>query len=309
MTIATWPVWAVIPLAVVLCLAAGLAAVLDAAVAPTRGSQPSTPVAETARLLRQTRRTTPAPDALLWRIGTAGPLVTALLMAVVIPLGDHVPARMEIGLVWFNALDVLLWAFWWMAGWGPNSILALVGGYRFLAQALAYELPLMFALTAPAAAASSLDVSVIVGAQSELWYVVQMPVAFVVFLGCLLGFTLWGPFAAPLAADIAGGVGTEPTGIDRLLLLAGRYALLVVGSAMAVALFLGGGAGPWLPAWLWSVVKTLAVLVPLLAIRTRVPLLRADRYMAVAWTVVIPAVLLQVLVVSIVAVAGGNGGS
>src|SRR5882762_3254778 len=48
----------------------------------------------------------------------------------------------------------------------------LVGGYRFVAQGLAYELPLMFALISAATGAQSLDVADIVAAQAHLWFAV-----------------------------------------------------------------------------------------------------------------------------------------
>ncbi|UYM05667.1 NADH-quinone oxidoreductase subunit H [Solicola gregarius] len=301
MTVTTLPVWSVVPLAAVVVCWAYAAATVDAALDPAPGrARLARPLVETSRLLRQPRRVTPAPDLLLWRIGIAGPFVAALLMAIVVPFGGHVVSGMAVGIVWFNAMDVVLWAFWWLAGWGPNSVYALVGGYRFLAQALAYELPLMFALTAPAVAASSLDMRDVVMAQGELWFAVEMPVAFVVFLISVVGFSSWGPLGHPAGVDVADGVLAEPSGLDRLLLLVGRYALLAVGSAMAAALFLGGAAGPWLPGWVWSIVKTLAVLVMLVGVRRRVPIVRADRLMALAWVVVLPLTLLQVLVVAVV---------
>ena len=303
MTVLAAPVWAVLPVAFAVLAWAYLAASLDAVLNPSLGGRRLLrPVVETARLLRQPRRTTPAPDALLWRIGTAGPLVVALLMAVVVPFGGRVVAGMGVGIVWFNAMDVGLWAFWWLAGWGPNSVYGLIGGYRFLAQALAYELPLMFALTTPAVAASSLDLRQVVTAQQGAWFVVQMPVAFVVFLGCVVAFSLWGPFNHPVGADIAGGVLVEPTGFDRLLVLVGRYALLAVGAAMSVVLFLGGAAGPWLPSWLWSLLKTLVVLTVLVAVRRAIPTVRAERLVTPAWVIVLPLTLLQLLIVSILAI-------
>jgi NADH-quinone oxidoreductase subunit H len=61
---------------------------------------------------------------------------------------------------------------WWLLGWGANSLTGLVGGYRFLALALGYELPLMFALVAPAVAAASLDVGEVAAAQDGLWFAV-----------------------------------------------------------------------------------------------------------------------------------------
>lgn len=308
MSISVWPVWAVVPAALAVIVLAAVAAVVDSAIAPVGRRSLMTPVYESARLLRQRRRSTPAPDALLWRVGTSGPFVVALLMAVVIPFGGGVLSDLNVGIVWFNAMDVLLWALWWLAGWGANSMVALIGGYRFLAQALAYELPLMFALTAPAVAAASLSVTDVVAAQADQWFIVQMPVAALVFVGSVVAYSAWGPFSHPVAPDVAGGILAEPTGIDRLLVLAGRYALLGVGAAMAVALFLGGDSGPLLPGWLWSIVKTLGVVTLMVAMRRRLPVLRAEKLMTVAWTVVLPLVLLQVLVVAALAARGGSGG-
>ncbi|MGK5451387.1 NADH-quinone oxidoreductase subunit H, partial [Streptomyces radiopugnans] len=240
MTVTGAPVWAVVPAAGVLLALALAAAVLDSVLDTTgigadgtaqavRGRRWSRPLAEAARLMRQRGRTTVEPDRLLWRIGTAGPLVAALLMAAVVPVGGTVVADLPVGVVWFNAVDVTLWAALWLAGWGPNSVYPLVGGYRFVAQALGYELPLMFALTAPAVAAESLRVGEVVRAQQGLWFVVWMPVAFVVFLGAVAAFGAWGPFSSPVGRDAAGGVLAEAAGVDRLLLLAGRYALEVIG--------------------------------------------------------------------------------
>ncbi|CAL9571240.1 NADH-quinone oxidoreductase subunit H [Streptomyces sp. enrichment culture] len=316
MTVTGAPVWAVVPAAGVLLALALAAAVLDSVLdtagigadgtaQAVRGRRWSRPLAEAARLMRQRGRTTVEPDRLLWRIGTAGPLVAALLMAAVVPVGGTVVADLPVGVVWFNAVDVTLWAALWLAGWGPNSVYPLVGGYRFVAQALGYELPLMFALTAPAVAAESLRVGEVVRAQQGLWFVVWMPVAFVVFLGAVAAFGAWGPFSSPVGRDAAGGVLAEAAGVDRLLLLAGRYALLAAGSGMAVALFLGGGAGPWLPGWLWSLLKTLAVLAVLVVLHRRLPVLRPERIVRIGWLVALPAVLLQVLVVSAVMVAKG----
>jgi NADH-quinone oxidoreductase subunit H len=296
---------------VALCLLAGLAALsatadrvllVRSAGRPVRLADVS-PVPDVARLLVQRRRTTTAPDALLWRTGGAGLLVAAALMVAVVPIGDAVVADLSVGVVWFNAMDVLLWAFVWLAGWGAASAVALVGGYRYLAQALAYELPLMFALTAPAVAAASLDVRDVVAAQDDRWHVVEMPVAFVVFLLCVAAFSMWGPFRAPAGGDLAGGVLAEVAGVDRLLLLAGRHALLAAGAAFAVPLFLGGGAGPLLPDPVWQLLKTLAVLLLLVLVRRRLPVVRPERFAEVGWVLLVPLTLLQVLVTSLIVLA------
>ncbi|MEJ6556204.1 NADH-quinone oxidoreductase subunit H [Microbacterium esteraromaticum] len=260
------------------------------------------PAAETARLLRQRRRSTVAADSLLWRIGGAGMLVAALLKITVIPFGEWTLFDFEAGLVWFNAMDVLVWAFVWLVGWGGNSAHALVGGYRFLALAVAYELPLMFALIAPAIASESLNVGSIVAAQSELWFIVWMPVAFLIYSLGVVAFSLWGPFGSPMGSDIAGGVAAELSGVDRLIFFLGRYGVLVAGAAFAVPLFLGGGSGEVLPAWAWSLVKTLVVLAVFVWVRRKIPVVRPDKFMEVGWVLLIPAGMLQDLMVALVVV-------
>jgi NADH-quinone oxidoreductase subunit H len=153
-------------------------------------------------------------------------------------------------------------------------------------------------------AAHSLRLGDIVAAQEQWWFVVQMPAAFLMFLLGVAGYSLWGPLAYPDGQDVAGGVLAEPSGVDRLVLLAGRYALLAVGAGMATALFLGGGAGPVLPAWLWSLLKTAVLLAALVALRRATPVLRADRAMRLAWLVVLPVTMAQLLVVSVLALGG-----
>ena len=264
------------------------------------------PLPDVARLLVQRRRTTPAPDALLWRVGGGGLVVVAVLMMAVVPLGGRVVADLPVGVVWFNAMDVLLWALVWLLGWGAASAPALVAGYRYLAQALAYELPLMFALIPPALAAASLDIRAVVAAQDDRWNVVEMPVAFGVFLVCVAAFAFWGPLSAPAGGDLAGGVLAEVSGVDRLVVLVGRHALLAAGAAFAVPLFLGGDSGPLLPGWLWQLGKTLTVLAVLLVVRHRLPVLRPERFAEVGWLVLIPLTLVQVLLTSLLVLAGAS---
>jgi NADH-quinone oxidoreductase subunit H len=303
------PFWAVAAAALLALLALAAASLDGALAARATGGEVLAgirrPGREVARLMRQRRRTTVAADRPLWRIGGGGLVVAALLMVAVVPLGPWVLADLAVGVVWFNAMDVLVWALVWLAGWGPNAAHALVGGYRFLAQALAYELPLMFALTAPAVAAGSLRLADVAAAQQGVWFAVWMPVAFLTYCLGVVAFSVWGPFAVAAGSDLAGGVLAEVSGADRLLVLAGRYALLAAGAAFAVPLFLGGGAGPLLPASAWVLVKALLLLAVLVLLRRRVPAVRPDRFVELGWVVLLPAVLLQVLVVSVVVVAGG----
>ncbi|MEO6881610.1 MAG: NADH-quinone oxidoreductase subunit H [Mycobacteriaceae bacterium] len=258
------------------------------------------PVREGARLLLQQPRRVPGADLLLSRAGLLGLLAAAGLAGLVVPVGGHVVSDSSIGIVWFNAADIVVWVAFWCIGWGSNSSWGLVGGYRLLAQGLAYELPHMFALVSVAVGARSLRVGDVVATQSGLWFVVWMPVAFAAYLLAVLGFSTAGPFSAPVGADVAGGLGAELAGVDRALLETGRYSMLAVGAAAAVPLFLGGGAGPLLPGWAWWLVKTLLVLGGLVAARSVGPAVRAPRFTEQAWLWWLPATVLQTLVVAVV---------
>lgn len=260
------------------------------------------PLRSVAGLLVQQRRRTLAADALLWRGAGIVLLVAAVLASLVTPLGRWVVGDLSVGVVWFNAMEIVAWAAVWLAGWGGNSAFGLVGGYRFVAQGLAYELPHMFVLTTAAIGAGSLRVGDIVAAQQDLWFVVWMPVAFVVYLVSVLAMAFFRPFDQAVGGDVGGGAMSELSGVDRLVFVAGRWVLLVSGAAMAVPLFLGGGHGPLLPDWVWSLVKTAAVLALLVWAGRRFPTIRMERFTEIAWMVLIPATLLQALFVSLVVI-------
>ncbi|TRV80961.1 NADH-quinone oxidoreductase subunit H [Streptomyces sp. 130] len=305
------PLWAAVVLPMALSAAAvataGLFAVLTGEAERGRagsvreaGVRALSPLREALRLLVQQPRRTTAADRLLGRLGVVLVPVAAVLAGGVLPWGFRAVSDPPVGVVWFNAMEALAWAAVWLAGWGPNSALPLIGGYRFLAQGLAYELPHMFALTTAALGAESLRVGDVVAAQNGVWFVVWMPVAFAVYLLSALAMSFWGPFSHPLSRDAAGGASAELAGVDRLVFLGGRWLLLVVTAGFSVPLFLGGGHGPLLPGWAWTLLKTAAVLALLVAGRRALPVLRMERYMEVAWMVLMPLTLLQALFVAVV---------
>ena len=304
------PLWSVLVLPILVGALALAAASADSAAAAMiagrrmTSAELSAPLRESARLLLTQRRTTVASDALLWRLGAGGVMVVALLASLVVPLGNRPVLDLPVGIVWFNAMEVLLWVLVWMAGWGANSAYSLVSGYRYLAQAMAYELPLMLALITAGLGAGSLRVVDVVAAQRDRWFVVEMPVAFILYLAGVAGFSFWGPLSSAVAADLGGGVRAELSGVDRLVFIAGQYFALAVGAAFAVPLFLGGSAGPVLPGPVWTVVKTIAVLAVLIWVRWRMPLIRPDRYVEAAWVVLIPLILAQTLVTGLIVLAG-----
>ncbi len=264
------------------------------------------PVRSATRMLVEQPRRLLAPDELLGRVAAVVVPAAALLALAVLPVGrgGSTWVSSSADLVWFNAAEVLLWVGWWCAGWAPNSAFALVGAYRFLAQGLSYELPLMFSLITVGVGAGSLRVDDVLAAQEAVWFVAVMPVAAVVFVCAAAAFACWGPFAAPLGRDVAGGLLAETAGPRRLVLLAGRALFLGEAGAMTATLFLGGQAGPGAPGWWWLAVKTLLVAGVMVALSRRIAVLPPDRTVDVAWVVVLPLTIVQALIVSVLVLQG-----
>ncbi|NNU26239.1 NADH-quinone oxidoreductase subunit H [Isoptericola sediminis] len=299
------------PVVVAVALLLGLVlAVMDALArrAPAGGRRADVlvaPVRDGARMLLERRGTTIAPDRLLSTVAVLAVPVLALMSAAVLPFGGRSVVSTSADLVWFNAAEALLWAAVWLLGWGPNAVHPLVGAYRFLAQGLAYELPLMFAIITVGVGAGSLRATDVVAAQAGgAWFLWTMPAAFVVFLIGAAAFAFWGPFGAPAGTDVAGGVLAETSGVDRLLVQVGRATFLGVAAATAAAWFLGGEDGPGLPGPVWYALKTLAVMALLVGMGRRWPVVRPERFADVAWVVLLPATVVQSAVVAVLVLGG-----
>ena len=230
-----------------------------------------------------------------------------LLAAAVLPWGRLAVADLDVGVVWFNAMEVVAWAAVWMVGWGSNSALSLVGGYRFVVQGLAYELPHMFAIITAALAAESLRVSDIVEAQQDLWFVVLMPVGVRRLPASRL--RPWrsggrstrpctGTWAGERWPSCPGSTGScSPVGVGCCWWWRRRWRCRCSSEV---------APGRGCPRWLWTVLKTAAVLALLVWMRRRIPTLRMDRWTEIAWVVLIPLTIAQALVVAVVVLQRGG---
>ena len=265
------------------------------------------PFRDAAVLLAQRPTTTERPDGALWVLAPAllGALAAAAL--VPIPLGAHVTLpRIDDGIVYFGALMALVMVAVYWHGWAPNSLFPMIGGYRFLALALSYEMPLAIVLIATAIPAQSLAIDQIVRAQAGLWNVVRQPLGLPLYLVAALGLANRGPLDVADAADLAGGTAAESSGVALLMWRVARDAILVAVAAMGAAAFLGGWMGPILPGPVWMILKTLALVVVLLALSQILGRVRLERFVVAAWAILIPLALVDVFAAGIVALLGGS---
>jgi len=187
-----------------------------------------------------------------------------------------------------------------MAGWAPDAAYALIGGWRFLGQLIAYSMLIVMPLTAVAMRAQSLATTEIVASQAVLWNVVAQPLGFALFWLAAMALAFVPPFDLPVApGELAGGVFAEYTGVRLAIVRLGRLLLVLTLALAVVVFFLGGWLGALLPAWGWTSVKTLGVAAAMLAIGRYVPRLSPDTVLAWAWKLGIPLALVNILWVGI----------
>lgn len=298
------PVPAAVLVLAVLALGAYVVAVLDRAVSLVVGGGRLSPVdalvgpVRSAALLLGTRRSrTEHPDGPAWALAPA--LVAGMAAAAVasVPLSPGVAvADVADGIVLFGAAMAIVMVGVFLHGWSANAPLSLIGGYRFIALALSYEMPLALVLIAAALPAESLSIGAIVESQSGVWNVVRQPLGLPLFLVAGCGLAFWGPLGFADAADLAGGTRAELSGPARLAWGGAQRFVLVAVALAGAAVFLGGWQGPWLPGGAWMAIKVLLLLAVLVGIRHRVARVRLERFVVVAWAVLIPLSLVDVVV-------------
>lgn len=261
------------------------------------------PLRSAASLLLQTPSTTERPDAPAWVLAPALLGAMAFAATAAIPFTPDAPV-VDSGIVFFGALMAMVMVAVFLHGWSANSLLPLVGGYRFIAAALSYEMPLALVLIAAAIPAESLSAGAIVQSQHTWWNVVRQPLGLPIYMVAIAGLSFWGPLAFPDARDIAGGTTVERSGVTLLLWKVARFAVLAASSAMGAATFLGGPGGPWLPPVAWMAVKTLALITVIVTAGHRIARVRLERFIVLAWTVLIPLALVDVFGAGIVTMLG-----
>lgn len=253
------------------------------------------PAARAAALLVQRRTTTERPDDAAWALAPALLMAAAAVALASVPLGpDLAAAPVADGLVLYGAAISMVLVAVFLHGWSPNSPFPLLGAYRFAAQGLSFPIPFILTLISAGLAAESLAVGDIVRSQHGLWNLVRQPLGLPVFLVTGWGLAFWGPLALPDAADLAGGTTAEASGGAALAWRVGQHAVLVAVAAMGAAAFLGGWHGPLLPGPVWTILKTVAVLAVLVAGGHQVARVRIERFVLLAWVVLIPLALVDV---------------
>ena len=170
-----------------------------------------------------------SPDRVFFEAAPVLLLVVAVLGMAVLPLApDLIIADLGTGALFVNAALAYVLVAVIMAGWGPDGAYAMIGGWRFLGQLIAYSMLIVMPITAVAMRAESLVNTAIVGSQAGLWNIVYQPLGFVLFYIAAMALAFRAPFDLPSAeGELGGGVDAEYTGVRLAVLRLARLTLVV----------------------------------------------------------------------------------
>ena len=236
------------------------------------------------------------------------PIVTmtlALISWAVIPFSeDFVIADINVGILYLFAISSLGVYGIIMGGWASNSKYPFLGSIRSAAQMISYEVSIGIIIVNVLLCVGSLNLSDIVLAQENIWFIVPLFPMFVIFFISALAETNRPPFDLPEAeAELVAGYQTEYSGMMYAMFWLGEYANILLMCAMGSILFLGGWLPPidffpfnLVPAPIWVIFKILFLFILFALVKAVVPRYRYDQLMKLGWKIFLPLSLVWVVI-------------
>jgi len=236
--------------------------------------------------------------------------VPSLTIFALLPFADNIVAtNIEISLIFVFAILGISTISLVMAGWGSNNKYALLGGLRSAAQMISYEIPLILSTIGVVVMAGSMNLTEIVRAQQNIYYIVPQAIAFFIFMTAALAELNHTPFDIPEAeSEIVAGFNIEYSGFRFAAFFLAEFVNLFIICALATLLFLGG----WLPftnpvyGTLFFLFKTYILIFITMWIRSTFPRLRVDQFMNFGWKVLLPLSLVNIFVTAAIVLIVDN---
>lgn len=284
------------------------------------------PIADAIKLLLKEDITPARADKWVFTLAPIVSMVPALIAFAVIPFDREatffgyrialVIADINVGLLYIVSITSIGVYGIILAGYASNSKFPLLAGLRASAQLISYEIAITMMLVSIVVMSGTLSMVGIIDAQfnARVWYVFVQPVAFVILFIGGLAETNRAPFDLPEAEqELTGGFHTEYSGMRFALFFLAEYANMIVVSAVATTLFVGGWLRPfpnvealwvlgYVPGWIWFVLKTFAFLYLFIWIRATLPRYRYDQLMRLGWKVLIPLGIANLVVTAVLKV-------
>ena len=235
------------------------------------------------------------------------PIITmtlALIAWAVIPFGeDQVLANINVGILYIFAVSSLGVYGIIMGGWASNSKYPFLGAIRSAAQMVSYEVSIGIIIINVLLCVGSLNLSDIVIAQQDMWFIIPLFPMFVIFFISSLAETNRPPFDLPEAeAELVAGYQTEYSGMMYAMFWLGEYANILLMCALGSILFLGGWLSPidlypfnLVPGAAWLIFKILFLFILFALVKATVPRYRYDQLMRLGWKIFLPLSLIYVV--------------
>ena len=235
------------------------------------------------------------------------PIITmtlALIAWAVIPFNEgQVLANINVGILYIFAVSSLGVYGIIMGGWASNSKYPFLGAIRSAAQMVSYEVSIGIIIINVLLCVGSLNLSDIVLAQQEMWFIIPLFPMFVIFFISSLAETNRPPFDLPEAeAELVAGYQTEYSGMMYAMFWLGEYANILLMCALGSVLFLGGWLSPidiypftLVPGAVWLIFKILFLFILFALVKATVPRYRYDQLMRLGWKIFLPFSLIYVV--------------
>jgi NADH-quinone oxidoreductase subunit H len=261
-------------------------------------------VADALKLLTKEDIVPTYADRLVFALAPLVVLVPSLMIFAVLPFNwDATIARLDVGILYVLALATLPTIGIVMAGWASYNNYTLLGGMRAAAQLISYEVPEVLSVLPVVLLAGTMSLWGIASAQQGAWFILAPivgPLAFILFFTAGIAEINRSPFDLPEAeSEIIAGFHMEYSGMRFALFFLAEYANAFSVSAIAATLFFGGWQGWILPGYVWFVVKTYLLFLVMVWIRGTLPRLRYDQLMNLAWKIMLPLALVNVLLAAL----------
>jgi NADH-quinone oxidoreductase subunit H len=248
----------------------------------------------------------PFADKPVFLIAPAIIMLSVFMSFAVIPFAPGIViSDMNIGILFFLAMSSLGVYSVVLAGWASDSKYSLLGGMRAAAQMISYEVFMGLSLMGVVMLAGSFNINEIVESQRNLWFVIPQFPGFVIFFIAGIAETHRLPFDLPESEnELVAGYHTEYSGIKFGMFFVGEYLGITLISALIATLFFGGWLGPVLPPVVWFSLKTFIFICLFVLFRAAYPRPRYDQVMFLAWKIMLPLALLNIIITGAVVLAG-----
>jgi NADH-quinone oxidoreductase subunit H len=280
-------------------------------------------VADTLKLIMKEGLVPDKADKFLFNLAPFVVMMVGMLLLAPIAFAKNFQIwDINIGVLYISSVSSLSVIGILMAGWASNNKYSLLGAMRSGAQIVSYELSAGFAVLTIVVLTGSLQLSEIVNAQQNGWWIfkghIPAVIAFVLYIIAVTAETNRAPFdLAEAESELTAGFHTEYSGMRFALFFLAEYINIFIVCAIGATLFFGGWMplhiGNWeafnhimdyIPSSVWFMGKTFFLIFLIMWFRWTFPRLRVDQLLNLEWKYLLPISLFNLLLVAVIAILG-----